>query len=186
MNFSDIPQMTKAPNYRVTVSWSELDRHLAHWAERDIAMDLDPDFQRAHVWNEEKQRRYVEYVLRGGSSSRELYFNCRGWMGSFDGPMLLVDGKQRLEAVRRFMRDELRVFPTFTLRDGWNVETHAGHLISEIGGRLGYDCAFYFNVNDLKTRAQVLQWYIDLNDGGVAHTSEEIAKVRDLLAKEAK
>ncbi len=177
MNFHDIPQLTRSPSYRVTVSWSEVEDVLARYHERNHSrLDLDPDFQRGHVWDETKQRRYVEYILRGGASSREIYFNQPGWMGDFRGQMVLVDGKQRLEAVRRFMRNELRVFPDDLSGSGW--------LLREIDGRLGYDCSFYFNVNDLKTRADVLQWYIDLNDGGVAHTADEIQKVRDLLAKE--
>jgi len=41
------------------------------------------------------------------------------------------------------------------------------------------------NVNDLQTRAEVLQWYIDFNSGGVVHTAEEIARVKALLEKES-
>jgi hypothetical protein len=39
-------------------------------------------------------------------------------------------------------------------------------------------------VNELKTRREVLQWYLDLNAGGVVHTTKEIERVRELLAKE--
>ncbi len=45
---------------------------------------------------------------------------------------------------------------------------------------------FVFCVNDLQTRAEVLQWYLDLNEGGVVHTSEELNRVRAMLAKEQK
>jgi hypothetical protein len=31
-----------------------------------------------------------------------------------------------------------------------------------------------------------LQWYLDLNDGGVVHTKEELDKVRGLLTLEPK
>lgn len=32
-------------------------------------------------------------------------------------------------------------------------------------------------------RAQVLRWYLALNDGGVVHTEDELFKVRRLLNK---
>ena len=41
-----------------------------------------------------------------------------------------------------------------------------------------------FFVNDLKTRKEVLQWYVDLNAGGTVHTEAEIDKVRKLLVLE--
>ena len=37
------------------------------------------------------------------------------------------------------------------------------------------------NINDLKTRREVLQWYIDMNAGGTPHSKEEIDRVRGLL-----
>ena len=40
---------------------------------------------------------------------------------------------------------------------------------------------FEFIVNNLQTRREVLQWYLDLNTGGTVHTSEEIKKVKNLL-----
>jgi hypothetical protein len=45
---------------------------------------------------------------------------------------------------------------------------------------------FDFIVNDLRTRKEVLQWYLDLNTGGTIHTSDEIEKVKRLLAAETK
>jgi hypothetical protein len=39
-------------------------------------------------------------------------------------------------------------------------------------------------MTDSKTRAEVLQWYLDLNTGGVVHTDEEIAKVERMLEAE--
>ncbi len=170
--FRDIPQLTRSGSYRVNVSWDYLEDHLAHWNERDL-LDLDPDFQRCHVWNDAKQQRYVEYILRGGKSSRDIYFNSASWMKGFDTPIELVDGKQRLEAVRKFLRNDLVIFDGSLYGDFTDKMRMAGP-------------DFIFNMNDLATRAEVLQFYVDLNDGGVAHTSEEIEKVRKLLEIEQK
>ena len=56
--------------------------------------------------------RYVTIIVSRGQLPlcKTLIFNCPGWMIDFRGPYELVDGKQRLEAVRKFMRDELPVF----------------------------------------------------------------------------
>lgn len=86
--------------------------------------------------------------------------------------MVLVDGKQRLEAVRKFMRNELPIFDGYYLKD---CEPKILRMT---------DADLVFSVNNLKTRKEVLQWYLDLNDGGVLHTEEELAKVRSLLKKE--
>ena len=38
-----------------------------------------------------------------------------------------------------------------------------------------------FNVNDLKSEKEVLQWYVDMNAGGIPHTSEEIDRVKAMI-----
>lgn len=170
--FRDIKKYTRAGSYQVDVSWDYLERCLEMWSA-DYGVELDPDFQRAHVWTPDKQIRYVEHVLRGGQQGKVILWNCPtfGQGGVPDmTPVVLVDGKQRLNAVRKFMADDLPVF---------------GHKLSEYEDRLrGMMCTFKFQVNDLLTRAEVLQWYLDVNDGGVVHTSDEIEKVRRLLAAE--
>ena len=171
-SYNDIPKFTRNANYRVNSPWDFLEKNLAHWSEVDggiAAVNLNPDFQRVHVWTPAQQTAYVEYILRGGISGREIYFNCVGWMGSFKGPFVLVDGKQRVEAVRAFLRNEVPIF--------------GGHKYSEIEGTMRMtDANFLFCVNDLKTEKEVLQWYLDLNTGGTPHTNDEIEKVKAMLA----
>lgn len=172
--FRDIPQFTRSGSYQVNVGWDYLEEQFAQF-EKGYGLELDPDFQRAHVWDRQKQERYVEYVLRGGKSSRTIYFNCVGWMTSRKnaGPVELVDGKQRIEAVRAFLRGEIQAFGSYY----YEYEDR----LRSIGG-----VDFIFVVNDLHTRAEVLQWYLDLNSGGVVHTEDELDKVRKLLEAERK
>ena len=170
--FKDIPQMTRSGTYSVNVFWPQLIWQLQKWENEKLApLDMSPDFQRPHVWNEEKQKRYVEYILRGGKYNREILFNCVGWGRKFEGPFVLVDGKQRIEAARKFLQNELQVFD--------------GLLFDDFEDEMSFEIDFVFKVNDLATRAEVLQWYIDVNSGGVVHTNEEIEKVRQLLEKES-
>ena len=170
MKYFDIPKFTNRGSYTVDIPWGYVEDNLEDWGSSGLyKLDLNPDFQRAHVWTREKQIAYVEYILRGGHAAREIYWNCTGWMRGYEGPMVLVDGKQRLEAVRAFMRGDIPAF---------------GAPHSEFD-KIPFDaCSMRWYVNDLKTRAEILQWYIDLNTGGVVHTEEEIEKVRRLLAAE--
>ena len=38
-------------------------------------------------------------------------------------------------------------------------------------------------INDLQYEKDVLQWYIEMNEGGTPHTKEEIQKVKNMLVK---
>lgn len=170
--FNDIPQFTKSAPYAVDVDWNFLEDHLDHMNDTGRTLDLDPDFQRGHVWSEKKQIEYVEFILRGGDSSKDLFFNQAKFQDGEVGVMVLVDGKQRLQAVRLFMANKIKAF---------------GLYRNEYGDKPDMMSAkFRIHVNDLETRAEVLQWYLDLNTGGVVHTSEEINKVKALLKKEKK
>lgn len=170
MKFSDLPKFTQQGSYRVNVDWKYLEEMLENYFSTKGGMsplDLNPDFQRGHVWAREQQTAYVEYILKGGVSGREIYLNCNGWMGSYKGPFVIVDGKQRLEAVRAFLRNEVPVF---------------NYYFKDFTDRLPTGSAFFcININNLKTRKEVLQWYLEMNTGGVVHTKEELNRVKNLL-----
>jgi hypothetical protein len=169
MKFRDIPQFTR-PSYAIDVSWPSLERSIVGLSSAGDKMpDLDPNFQRGHVWTEKQQRGYVEFCLRGGVGAREIMWNCSGWNDDFRGPTVLVDGKQRIEAVRRFMADELEILDGLRYSDFEDPRS------------LNLDPTFRFMVNNLPTQKGVLQWYVDLNAGGVAHTDEEIERVRRMI-----
>ena len=173
MKTKDIPSYTRNGNYDVDISLAYLLKALQGYI-KDYGLEMSPDFQRAHVWTEKQQIKYVEHILKGGESARVMYFNCPDWHGSANkGNMVLVDGKQRIEALRRFLENEIPAFGTL-LKDFEDNE----RILRNIS------CRVKFNINDLRTRAEVLQWYIDMNAGGIAHTKEEIAKVEKLLEKE--
>lgn len=169
MKFSDIPKFTRTPSYRCSVDWSYLKESLGRWQDRKeglAALDLNPEFQRLHVWTDAQKTAYVEYILQGGTSGREIYFNCNGWQSHYKGPFVLVDGKQRIDAVLQFLNDNIKAF---------------GLKCSQFEGRLPYTASFNFNVNDLPTMKEVIQWYLEMNTGGTPHTKEEIAKAQALL-----
>ena len=167
MKFADIVPFSTA-NYQVNIGWWYLENAIKEY-RNNYGLELEPDFQRAHVWTDLQATRYVEHRLRRGMNARELYFNCPNWGISPVGPLILVDGLQRLTAVRRFLRGELRPF---------------GHTIVDFNDKGRIWCDFIFAINDLPDRAAVLRWYIDLNAGGVVHSETEIQRVRQLLSLE--
>lgn len=170
MRFSDIKRFTPFGPYSVHVGLAYLDFFLKD-LDGLYGLDLEPDFQRGHVWDDERRIRYMEFFLRGGRSGRDILFNCRGWNRESPGAkVVLVDGLQRLTAARMFMRNELPVFGQFR-KDFGDDPDHIRHRFS-------------VHINDLPTQADVLVWYLELNSGGVVHTEEELQKVLDLLREE--
>lgn len=169
--FKNIKQFPHC-SYRVDVAWDYLEEHILNCKNKDVGIDLNPDFQRAHVWTKQQQIDYCEYILKGGSSGRELYFNCRGWMNGYEGPYVIVDGKQRLQAVRLFMSNKIPVFGAFYNEYTDRIRMHLAR--------------FSWNVAALETRKEVLEWYLNFNSGGTIHTQEELQKVEDLLILESK
>lgn len=173
MKFADIPQFVDHGScYHVDVEWLTLGR----WIDGnkvDASLDVCPDFQRGHVWTEAQQIAFVEFCLRGGGSSRTLLFNCPGWQhASAIGQMVLVDGLQRLTAVQCFLAGEIPAF---------------GHFLKDYEDpRRLRNQRFSIYVNDLPTRAAVLEWYLQLNAGGTPHAAEEISRVQALLDAEPK
>lgn len=171
--FKDIPQFPHS-NYKCNIPWRHLEKHIQSQQENIPAgmgvLDLEPDFQRAHVWTQAQQSRYIEYVLQGGQSGRDIYFNCPGWGRDYRGPYVIVDGKQRLQAIRLFMADQVPAF---------------GYTLSQYEDKFSWSQAdIVWHVAALDTRADVLRWYLSINSFGTPHTTEEIERVRALLVEE--
>ena len=177
LKFRDIVPFTRKGSYEVNMGLEFLVKQIKQWEEED-GLQLCPDFQRGHVWTEEQQSRFIEFLLRGGDSGRVLYFNDPSWMsyrprddGSYN-EFVCVDGLQRITAIRRFIGNDLKVFDQYyrDFEDTTDIVRHS----------------MIVNVNNLQTKAEVLQWYIDLNAGGTPHSNEEIERIRKLLAEEQK
>ena len=171
MKFRDIKQTTQA-KYHVDAPWEYFEDHYLAYRNgvHALDLDLDPDYQRDYCWTEEQKRRYIEWVLKGGTSGKEIYLNHPGWMKSFKGKFEVVDGKQRISAVLDFLHDKIKVF---------------GKYYSEFEDSLPLsNASFSVNIADLTSRREILQWYLDMNSCGVAHTNSEIENVRKLIEEE--
>lgn len=170
LRFIDIPQFTRCGNYNVNMSMEFLIKQVDDWIRED-GLQMNPDFQRGHVWTEEQQIKFIEFILRGGNSGKDLYFNCPSWLrvnytGEYND-FVCVDGLQRITAIRRFLNNEIEVFGQHYVDFGDRTDmVHHSMIV---------------HVNDLKTKREVLQWYIEMNDGGTPHTQAEIERVRKMM-----
>ena len=166
MKFIDIPRFTRPGSYQVNMPLN----YFVKWIKKnqeECGLELNPDFQRGHVWTEKQQIVYIEFLLRYGKSNRVIYFNCPNWsVGGRDGEFVCVDGLQRTTAIIRFINNEIPAF---------------GCYYKDFEDRLPMEIDVLVNVNELKTKEEVLKWYIEMNDGGTPHTKEEIDKVRAML-----
>ena len=161
-----IPKGVRHATYAVDIGLGSLEAAIEHY-QKDMGLDMDPDFQRGHVWTREQQVAFVEFFLRDGATGRNIYTNCAGRHSAGAlGPYVLVDGKQRLTALLAWLRGEFPVFGSI--------------MRSDVRLTIGRN-TLKWHVNDLETREEVLAWYVEMNEGGVVHTKEEIARVKALI-----
>ena len=167
--YRDIPQFTSAGSWQADFDLKNFVEHIENEV-KNYGLQLNPKFQRGHVWTEEQQIAWLEFFLKGGKSGRVIYLNCPSWynlVASYDyDEYVCVDGLQRITAIQRFVHDEIKVF---------------GSYYSEFEDRLRVTHTIKLNVNDLKTEKEVLQWYVEMNSGGTPHTQEEIERVIKMM-----
>lgn len=173
--FRDIPSFTDCGHYAVDYPLHYLVKYIKEEVETQ-GLQLCPEFQRGHVWTNEQQTAYMEFLLRGGKTGRDIYFNYPSWHHSVPAgaynDYVCVDGLQRITAITRFIQNDIKVFGSY-----FEEFEDSPRIITD---------TIRIHVNDLKTYQEVLQWYIEMNAGGTPHTSEEIARVQKLLDIEKK
>ena len=136
-------------------------------------MNLNPDYQRGPVWDEQRQRRFIGHCLEGGRQQPMYVQQDRTYR---DLTEEVIDGQQRLLAITAFIYGEIpgEVYHEGQWRELWyrdfnEVDRRSGRLSSRI-------------VYGDWPREERLRFYLRLNSGGVAHTEEELDRVRALLA----
>lgn len=133
---------------------------------------LDPDFQRDHVWTDEQASEFVGFILEGGQTGQPIVVNTRRYEN--EGIKIVVDGKQRLTSLVRWLNGEIPA----TLSDGRQINRN------NIEGRLSRVSLSFLRVD--MTRDEMLAYYIKTNSGGTVHSEEEIERVRRLLLQSEK
>ena len=173
-----IPNLLPRATYSVSVGGA----YLKKWLEEtrsDYGLDLQPSFQRPLVWDEARKTAYLEFLIRGGKGdSRNITFNSPAFgqgkasqRCNLDNTVLLVDGQQRLHAILDFLDDKVTVFGGYRLSD-FDEATRKDLF------RPGEALSLNVFVNALETLEEVLTYYLELNEGGMAHTADELERVR--------
>lgn len=175
IRFSDIPKAIEAGQYQCTYRLAYFVEYIEELIETE-GLQMNPDFQRGHVWTEEQQISYMEALLsKRARNALTLYFNYPFWTTSRNkdpnvySDFVCVDGLQRYTAISRFVHNEIKVFGSY-FREYEDKPSSVDHVV-------------LFNVNCLKSKAEVLQWYVEMNAGGTPHAEEEIERVRKMMSQ---
>lgn len=163
--------------YACDVDWRRMQGALEAYAKDYGMVELNPDFQRGHVWTAAQQIHYIENALRGIVSAPAfvIQLNCPNWesdkySGDLPHGFQCIDGLQRLTAVQKLMDGTIKPF-------GLSMEDLEYSSFS----LKGVTYRFRIEIFSFQSRAELLQHYIDLNAGGTPHSQEEIARVKQLL-----
>ena len=174
MKFSDIPQLTRSGKYECNYTMVDLVRRIKEW-EKEEYLEMNPDFQRGNIWTEQQKIAYIEFLLKGGNTGLIFYFNNKHWNNykpAQKGIFVCVDGLQRITAITDFVENKIKAF---------------GYYFDEFEDKKIFNRRYLelkININDLQTRKEILQWYLDFNIGGTVHSQDEIERVKGLLKKE--
>ena len=82
---------------------SEVDLETVVRRIRDEELDLQPEFQRGEVWDLPRRQRLIDSILR------DWYVPAVHFVRDEDGEETVLDGQQRLAAIRDFFDGRFRV-----------------------------------------------------------------------------
>jgi uncharacterized protein with ParB-like and HNH nuclease domain len=86
---------------KLTPSEPDLQSIVSRIDNNDI--DLQPDFQRQEVWSTKKKRHFIDTILRGWSIPPIHLVETDHYR------LEVLDGQQRLSAIRDFLHDEFSI-----------------------------------------------------------------------------
>lgn len=164
----------RTASYEVDMEFRYFHEHIEKFAADYGGLELNPDFQRGHVWTPDQQRHFVENVMRGVVSSGgfHIQFNCPNWdndnyNGDLPRGFQCLDGLQRITAVRQWVEGKIQPC-------GLSLEDLKGTHFSPLGRNFRFRVA----VHTFQKKSELLAHYLALNAGGTPHSPEEIARVR--------
>lgn len=172
-------------HHAVDVQWSRLEWHITDM--ESVGFELIPEYQRGHVWTQEQQTAYVEHVMLGGETAREVtvvrigkrdavYSKSTTTSSGLAIPgYSMLDGLQRVSAVRALMRDEFPVLKCIRPQGfRWSEFARDANRLH---------MRFHWREIAVSTAADVLDLYLRLNSSGTQHTKQELDRVRAMMEK---
>lgn len=147
----------------------------AHWV-------LDAPYQRGRVWSEEQNKNLIGSLLQGIPIG-VIFTNRRGWEVA---SMYIVDGKQRISAIRDFVSGKLKVPAAWFEADDVLVD---GEEVSYMGlskkARLFFDSSTVaVSESKLKDLAGEAGLYLLVNFGGVAQNELDKNRAQEVAETE--
>lgn len=170
-----VPKIYSAPDYNI----SGIEDTIAHF-EQNYDLDLMPEFQRGHVWTREQQIHFIESLIRGvvGTDARTISLNHPLYRNSKSDSklkrMVILDGLQRLTAIRDFVAGKFKVFADEFGDGGKDMAFFYGSEFSLASNTIK------IQVFSLQTEREILDYYLAFNSGGTPHSKEEIERVRKM------
>ena len=166
----------QSPTYEVDYAWPYFFKLFLQETANDYGgLELNPDFQRGHVWTVAQQTHFIENVMRKIVPLSGLFvqFNCPNWnwsgvqTGELPIGFQCIDGLQRITAVSEFIAGNIHPF---------------GLGPADLQDTFFTAQAYKFRVAvyTFQTRRELLRHYLDFNAGGTPHADEEIARVKKL------
>lgn len=172
------------PGYSCDFSMRNVRELIISLLNDESELDMIPDFQRGVVWSEGKQIYFVECMLRNllPRSAFNLTFN----MPFFYSPvqrrenevptkyqkLICIDGLQRFTAIESFVQGKFKVFDNQIGADDLRFTPF------DLGRR-----TFTINIFEYNNTQDILNLYINMNTGGIAHADSEIERVKAMLEK---
>ncbi|RTL42914.1 MAG: DUF262 domain-containing protein [Burkholderiales bacterium] len=156
--------------------WEESAVEMTLAGERQLMSLVLPPWQRPSVWDAQRQRAFIEGILLGfppgaivtvepdwtsGPGGHAVVKKGSGW---------LIDGQQRVTAIREFVEGPLTVFDGLGYRDLARAEQLRRF------DRVVLTRICLPNDTDEQTLKAL---YRRMNYGGVAHTQEDLARLGD-------
>lgn len=138
----------------------------------DGALNLDPPYQRGHVWTLEQQQNFLGFVLEGGRPPEAFVREL-----AFDKPPFfeVVDGKQRMTALHKWWMGEISAKLPTSGQMVWAKDLDV--VETRFAKREMNTSVQFLRGND----EEIMRVYLRLNRGGTVHTDDEIRKVERLI-----
>lgn len=134
-----------------------------------------PDYQRSVVWTDDQCSKFIGFLAEGGVAP---FIYVQRWPARTGQPDEILDGLQRITAVRRFLANEVPL----ELIDGTRMFLRDFDERSQklLVGNSGPTLVLRYVL--CPSEADVLDLYLRLNSGGTPHAAQDLMRVREKRA----
>ena len=171
------------------IPYDQTNRPVNSFASFSEGFNFDAPYQRGSVWTVEQRRNLIKSLMQALPIG-VIFINFRNWR---DAPVV-VDGKQRLQTIMGFMRDEFDV-PAEWFADAETEASDQPSLLPDAQHKLAGNIVFSelaqtgrgrftrnavaFYETKLPTVEAEIDLYLRVNAGGTLHTPDDLDRARN-------